>query len=24
VQPQAIPEIVRRLKALGHMPRVAE
>ena len=24
VQPQAIPEIVGRLKALGHMPRVVE
>ncbi|MCP4644128.1 MAG: hypothetical protein GY851_27035, partial [bacterium] len=24
VQPQAVPEVVARLKALGHLPRVAE
>jgi len=24
VQPQAVPEIVKRLQALGHMPRVVE
>ena len=24
VQPQAVPEIVARLKALGHMPKVTE
>jgi hypothetical protein len=24
VQPQAAPEVVQRLRALGHMPRVIE
>ena len=24
VQPQAVPEVVKRLQALGHMPRVVE
>jgi len=24
VQPQAVPEIIRRLQALGHMPRIID